>query len=345
MKLALNEHIASRRGRDTCRRASRSTRTTLRPGLTSRGSCSNSRVREAETLTARTARSTRSTWAWAPGQLLHEKLSRFEEAEQAYRKAIEINPQFAWAWAKLGQLLHEKLSRFDEAEQAYRKAIEVDPQYAWSGRSSASCCTRSCRVSTRRNKPTERRSRSTRNTPGSTARLGQLLHEKLSRFEEAEQAYRKAIESRPAGRPALGTAWAVAAREAVAVRGRRNKPTARRSRSTRNTPGLWAKLGQLLHKSVAGRGRRNKPTVRPPRSSRTLAWAWAKLGQLLHEKLSRFEEAEQAYRKATEIQPHVAWAWAKLGQLLHEEAVAVRGGGTSVSQSCRDRPAVFVGSR
>ncbi len=96
------------------------------------------------------------------GILLHLHLARLDEAEQAYRKAIEIDPQNAWAWFLLGWLLHEKLSRFHEAEQAYRKAIEIDPQFVWAW-----------------------------------AQLGLLLHEKLSRFDEADQACRKAIEINP----------------------------------------------------------------------------------------------------------------------------------------------------
>ena len=102
-----------------------------------------------------------TVWALL-GFLLHTKLSRFDEAEQAYRKAIEIDPQNAQGWTSLGDLLHEKLSRLDEAEQAYRRAIEIDPKdtRAWT-------------------------------------LLGQLLHEERSRFDEAEEAYRKAIEIDP----------------------------------------------------------------------------------------------------------------------------------------------------
>jgi len=96
------------------------------------------------------------------GQLLHEELDRYEEAEKAYRKAIELEPGFATGWASLGKLLHEKLGRYEEAEKAYRKAIEFEPGFAtgW-------------------------------------ALLGKLLHEKLSRYEEAEKAYLKAQEIEP----------------------------------------------------------------------------------------------------------------------------------------------------
>jgi tetratricopeptide (TPR) repeat protein len=60
-------------------------------------------------------------------------LDRFEgdypQAEQAYRKAIELDPTFAWPWNNLGNLLTDRLQRHDEAEKAYRKAIELDPTF------------------------------------------------------------------------------------------------------------------------------------------------------------------------------------------------------------------------
>ncbi len=101
-----------------------------------------------------------SAWAWGHlGWLLHEKLERYEEAEAAYRKVIEIDANYVWAWVQLGRLLHEELERYEEAETAYRKAIEIETNNAWAW-----------------------------------GQLGLLLHEKLERYEEAEAAYRKAIE-------------------------------------------------------------------------------------------------------------------------------------------------------
>jgi tetratricopeptide (TPR) repeat protein len=96
------------------------------------------------------------------GILLKNHLQRFDESEQAYRKAIEIDPKYATPWNGLGNLLQDHLQRFDESEQAYRKAIEIEPKYAtpWNG-------------------------------------LGNLLQGHLQRFDESEQAYRKAIEIDP----------------------------------------------------------------------------------------------------------------------------------------------------
>ena len=43
------------------------------------------------------------------GNLLREHLSQFAEAENAYRKAIHLDPNKVWAWGKLGELLAENL--------------------------------------------------------------------------------------------------------------------------------------------------------------------------------------------------------------------------------------------
>ncbi|ETX09093.1 tetratricopeptide repeat protein [Candidatus Entotheonella palauensis] len=103
------------------------------------------------------------SWEWdAWGTDLAEEFGRYDEAEQAYRKAIEINPNFAYPWDNLGDLLQYHLGRYDEAEQAYRKAIEIDPNYVWPWNG-----------------------------------LSNLLRDYLGHYDEAEQAYRKAIEIDP----------------------------------------------------------------------------------------------------------------------------------------------------
>lgn len=96
------------------------------------------------------------------GTLLHEQLFCYDEAEKAYRKAIELDPKFAYPWYNLGFLLQNHLSRCDEAEEAYRKAIELNPKFAspWND-------------------------------------LGNLLTDHFSSYDDAEKAYRKAIELDP----------------------------------------------------------------------------------------------------------------------------------------------------
>ena len=88
------------------------------------------------------------------------RLKCYDEAEAAYRKAIELNPSDATAYYNLGNLLSD-LKRFDEAEATYRKAIEL------------------CEASPSGDNPSD-----------ATAynNLGLLLHENLKRYNEAEAA-------------------------------------------------------------------------------------------------------------------------------------------------------------
>lgn len=86
------------------------------------------------------------------------KTDRKEEAEVAYRKAVEINPKDAYARGNLGVLLKEA-GRIEEAEEAYRRAIEIDPRYA-----------------------------------RASSNLGVLLAE-TGRKEEGEEAFRKAVQT------------------------------------------------------------------------------------------------------------------------------------------------------
>lgn len=63
--------------------------------------------------------------------LQYQKQGNFIEAENAYRKAIEIDPKMAWLWNNLGNLLQDYGRDSKEAEDAYRKAIELAPENAY----------------------------------------------------------------------------------------------------------------------------------------------------------------------------------------------------------------------
>lgn len=59
---------------------------------------------------------------------LEETGAPVEQAVEAYRKAVELNPSAAGAWVNLGTI-HYRQRRFADAETFYRRAIEVDPTY------------------------------------------------------------------------------------------------------------------------------------------------------------------------------------------------------------------------
>ncbi len=101
-------------------------------------------------------------WAWNNLGILLSDLERHDEAEAAYRKAIDIDPKHASAWNNLGNLLYYGPRRHDEAEAALRKAIDIDPK-DWSARNN----------------------------------LGYLLTRHLDRHDEAKDALLKAIELAP----------------------------------------------------------------------------------------------------------------------------------------------------
>jgi len=52
---------------------------------------------------------------------------QIEQAERLWRKGTQVAPDDATAFYNLGLLLHEKLNRPDDAEAAYRQAIQRDP--------------------------------------------------------------------------------------------------------------------------------------------------------------------------------------------------------------------------
>lgn len=53
--------------------------------------------------------------------------AQWEDAIDAYRRVVAIDPSYAAAWNNLGLLLH-RMGRLDEALEAYRAALEQDPR-------------------------------------------------------------------------------------------------------------------------------------------------------------------------------------------------------------------------
>jgi len=95
------------------------------------------------------------------GSLL-DRMSRDQEAEDAFKTAIQINPIDASSHTDLGAFLFKDHSRFNEAETAFRQAIKIDPNdsYAWNF-------------------------------------LGIILSQNLKKYGEAEECFREAIQLNP----------------------------------------------------------------------------------------------------------------------------------------------------
>jgi tetratricopeptide (TPR) repeat protein len=54
------------------------------------------------------------------------KKQKLEKAAEKFKKAVEIDPHFAFAWDNLG-LTYRYLGNYDEALKCYKKSLEVDP--------------------------------------------------------------------------------------------------------------------------------------------------------------------------------------------------------------------------
>jgi tetratricopeptide (TPR) repeat protein len=63
---------------------------------------------------------------------------KYDEAVEAYDKAVEIDPEYAEAWYNKGGVLYLQ-GKYNEAIQAFDKAIEIDPQllFTWEAKGNA----------------------------------------------------------------------------------------------------------------------------------------------------------------------------------------------------------------
>ncbi len=214
------------------------------------------------------------------GNLLSGHLGRFNEAEQAYRRAIELTPDSALPWNGLGNLLAQHLGRFEGAEGAYRTAIALDSGYAqpWNG-------------------------------------LGNVLLDPLGRFEEAEQAYRRAI----ALDSGTALPWHGLGNVLQECPERLDEAEWAYRRAIELDPCFvppWNGLGNLLAQHPGRLDEAEQAYRGAIELDRGRALPWNGLGNLLAQQPGRFDEAERAYREAIELDPGYAHPWNSLGGLL-----------------------------
>src|SRR6476469_7648697 len=60
-----------------------------------------------------------------------QESGQFDNAVAAYKKAIELNPDFSWSYHSLGDVLL-KLEKWEEAVAACKKAVELNQDFSWS---------------------------------------------------------------------------------------------------------------------------------------------------------------------------------------------------------------------
>lgn len=154
---------------------------------------------------------TTSTQWFNMGWWLHIELARYDEAEAAYRKAIELTPKAADPWNNLGCLLADHFGQYEIGEAAYRRAIELNPNdyMPWNN-------------------------------------LGNLLRDHSQRYEEAKAAYRNAIHIAPK-RTASWINLGTLLQSYLAQYGEAETAYRHAIELDQNDAEAWNNLGSLLH--------------------------------------------------------------------------------------------------
>jgi len=216
--------------------------------------------------------------AWAKlGNVLVDQ-NRLKEAEDIFRKALEIDQNFADVWHNLGNLF-QKQKQPKEAEDAYRKALKIDPNDSKKWYNLGILLQEQ-----KRPNETEKAYRNALQIDPNDAKtwynLGTLLKDQ-KHFNEAEYAYRKFLEIDP-----------------------HNAKT-------------WNNLGFLLvdqkHPKEAEEAYKKSLEIDPNDSE-----TWNNFGNLLVEQ-KRLNDAENAYLKALEIEPNNADVWHNFGMLSKDQ--------------------------
>lgn len=238
-------------------------------------------------------------------------LKRYEEALEAYKKAIKIKPDYAEAWKDKANTL-SSLKQQKEALESYEKAIQIKPDYleAWIGRSHVLDNLK--RYEEAIASFDEALKIQPAYSEGWNGRGEVLL--KIPRYEEAVASYEKAIEFQPAYYEAwYNRGWALhnlqRYEDAIASY---DKVVEFKSDYYK----AWYNRGNSLLKL-----NRYKDAVESYDKAIRLRpdyfQAWYSKGNALNN-LKRYEEAVKPYQKAVQLKPDSYEAWQNLGWSLHQ---------------------------
>ena len=126
--------------------------------------------------------------------MLAEKLNRLEEAEEGFKRIIELKPESAHAYNALGYMLADRNLRLPEAQALLEKAVNLAPDDAFILDSLGWLQYRQGRMAEALK--TLRQSYQLRADPEIAAHLGEVLWVNGQR-DEAQQLWRKAQKNEP----------------------------------------------------------------------------------------------------------------------------------------------------
>ncbi|MEG4851166.1 tetratricopeptide repeat protein [Microcoleus sp. B5-D4] len=238
----------------------------------------------------------------------------------AFKKALEIDPKFQYAWNGLGNALKD-LGRYSQAIAAFEKALEIDPEFhiSWNGLGST---LRELGRSSEAIAALEKALEIDLKYHFAWNALGNTLRD-VGRYNEAIAAFEKALEIDPKFEDAwngLGNALSDLSRNSEAIAAYKQAlEIDPQYHSAWN--GLGNALSDLSRNSEAITAYKQALEIDPQ-----YHLAWNGLGNALSD-LSRNSEAIAAYKQALEIDPKYCNAWNGLGFTLkdlgrYSEAIA-----------------------
>jgi tetratricopeptide (TPR) repeat protein len=210
------------------------------------------------------------------GNLLKE-LKRYPEGEKEVKEALRIKPNLAEAYNNLGVLLYD-LKRYVEAEKEYKEALRINPDFA-NVHNNLGVLLSELKRYPEAEKEFKEALRLNPDDANAHNNLGNLLKE-LKRYEEAEKEYKEALRINP------------------------------------DYANAHYNLGNLLSELKRYK-EAEKEYKKALRINPDYAEAHNNLGILLKE-LKRYEEAEKEYKEALRINPDFAEAHNNLGNLLSD---------------------------
>lgn len=255
--------------------------------------------------------------AWYDLASLLESLERYDEAEKSYRKVIEIDSGYARAWFRMGLLLENHHERYHEAENAYCKAIEINSGdfHVWLH---LGILLEDHLKQFNESEHAYRHAISL--NPESSycvVRLGALLEDHFDRYEEAERSYRQALKVDSADALAwlrLGSLL----EDHLNRYGEAEQAYRRGIEEDPNDPRLWISLATILEDRLKRYEEAECAFRRAIDLDPNNDFAWGGMAILLEDHLRRYEDAEQAYRRSIELDPNEAYIVIRLGRLLEE---------------------------
>ena len=244
--------------------------------------------------------------AWHLLGTAYDNLKLNDDAIDAFKKAISINPNIAPLWFLIG-LKYDSVRRYNEAIDAYRQAIRIEPENAdyWFHLGL------DCHNINRHNEAIDAYSQAILINPdynGAWNNLG-TIYDKLKRYDEAIDAYRQALRTNSDHDEAwnnLGVTYINLKRYNDAIESYRQA-----IRINPKNDAAWHNLGRAYSKQ-----KRYDEAIDAydqslrinPKSDKT----WFDIG-FAYNALNRHNDAIKAYRRVLSTNPEDSKAWHNLG--------------------------------